>query len=125
MCWSIQLSKAGFGIAPLCFDTTLPLWYKNNAGIPLTPSFPALAGFESVSTLAISISLSLATCSKTGAIALQGPHQGAQKSTSTHSLSFTEFSYSESLTALTSPMVSLYTREYRALRDFVLNFLQS
>ena len=101
---SIHFSSCGLGIAPLCLDTISPLWYRNRAGIPLTPSFAALAGLVSVSTFAIKISLSPATCSKTGAIALHGPHHGAQKSTRTHSLLPTDVSNSESVTARTSPI---------------------
>jgi len=53
-------------------------------GIARMPNSAAIASFSSMLTLAIVIlpSNSVASSSRTGAIALQGPHHGAQKSTS-------------------------------------------
>ena len=63
---------------------------KNIVGIPCTPNWLAHCGFSSVFTFAIrrSSPYSFANLSKTGATIRQGPHQGAQKSTTTGKLDF-------------------------------------
>ena len=56
---------------------------NNNVGMLLTPNFLDVSGLSSTFTFTIFTrpSYSLAISSRTGPIARQGPHQGAQKST--------------------------------------------
>ena len=103
---SIHDRSLALGMLPVFCDTMVPLRYMKRAGMLRTPNWAAVAVFCSVSTLATRISRSSATASNTGPIALQGAHQGAQKSTMTHSVSFTVSLNSLSLTFLTSPMSS-------------------
>ncbi len=73
------------GSAPMKPSIGWPRWKANTAGIDLTPSCPAICGCSSMFILT-SLTLPLAaltTFSSTGVSCLQGPHQGAQKSTST------------------------------------------
>ena len=106
ICWFSQLVRAGFGTIPVWFATIFPLWNRNNAGIPRTPSFAAFIESESVLTLAMVTGISSAICSRIGPNALHGPHHGAQKSTRTHSSPFIALSNSESVTDLTWPIIS-------------------
>ena len=106
ICWFSQFVRAGFGTIPVWLATIFPLWNRNNAGIPRTPSFAAFIESESVLTLAIVTGISSATCSKIGPSALHGPHHGAQKSTRTHSSPLIALSNSESVTDLTCPIIS-------------------
>ena len=69
----------------MCWSTGWPLWKRTRHGLPLTPYWPGVSGLVSVLTFAIVISLSSAIECRTGEIILQGPHQGAQKSTNTDS----------------------------------------
>ena len=66
-------------------STGWPFWKAMTAGMDLTPSCPAISGNSSMFILT-SFTLPpapLTTFSMTGVSCLQGPHQGAQKSTST------------------------------------------
>src|SRR5690606_20618725 len=66
---------------------TWPSLNRSSIGIERTWYFSAVARFSSTLTLAIFTlpAYSSASSSRAGAIILQGPHQGAQKSTSTGS----------------------------------------
>src|SRR3954467_6357365 len=66
-------------------STTLPPLKSSIVGIARIPYSAPIASFSSMFTLVILTlpSSSVASSSRIGAIALQGPHQGAQKSTST------------------------------------------
>ena len=73
------------GRAPMNPSTGWPRWKANTAGIDCTPSWPAICGCSSM-FIFTSFTLPPAartTFSSTGVSCLQGPHQGAQKSTST------------------------------------------
>lgn len=105
-----QLTKTGFGTMPTWFATWFPLWNRNSAGIPLTPSFAAFIESVSVLTFATVTGVSSAICSNMGVSALQGPHQGAQKSTRTHSSELIAASNVASSTVFTTPILSLSCR---------------
>src|SRR6056297_81391 len=99
---SIQLCSAALGAAPARFDTTSPSLKMNNAGMPRMPSWVAVLGLESTSTLATLIlpPISSDSSSRAGPICLQGPHHSAQKSTTTGiSEFFTSASKVSSVTA--------------------------
>ena len=77
--------KVRFGSLLLCVGLQVGRYGKNQERDSLTPYWPGVSGLVSVLTFAIVISLSSAIECRTGEIILQGPHQGAQKSTNTHS----------------------------------------
>ena len=73
------------GSAPMKPSAGWPLTKAITAGIDWMPIWPGIAGCSSMFILT-SLTLPLAaltTFSRTGVSCLQGPHQGAQKSTST------------------------------------------
>src|SRR4030043_1544183 len=93
--------NTGSGNAPTWRWIIFPFATNNMVGIPWTPYFIAHSGFSSVFTFATIIlpAFSLAIFSRVGAIILQGPHQGAQKSTITGTLELnTVFSNAASVT---------------------------
>src|SRR5690606_3804610 len=107
-----------FDKAPTFLDSTLPFLKMISVGMPFTLYFGAVAGLASTSILQ-TFSLpaySSASSSRTGAIILQGPHQVAQKSTSTGPEAFrTSSSKLASLTCTTcSLMVGFLCRDGRA-----------
>ena len=81
---SLSLSDA-LGIMPTNCSTSWPPLKSSIVGIDLIPYFAATPSLSSTLTFVIFTlpSNSVASSSKIGAIALHGPHQGAQKSTST------------------------------------------
>src|SRR5699024_2597107 len=84
-CLFTSSASASFGWKPTTWSTTFPSFINNNVGILITPYLPAVSWLSSTFSLAI-FTLSPnspSNSSNTGAIILQGPHQGAQKSTST------------------------------------------
>ena len=73
------------GTAPMKPSTGWPRWKAITAGIDWMPSWPGIWGCSSMFILT-SFTLPFAACtafSRIGPSCLQGPHQGAQKSTST------------------------------------------
>src|SRR6478735_7385996 len=108
--WPMKFSRsrriAALGLAPTMVLATSPPWYTFSVGIDITPYFAAVAGFSSMLSLTISISspCSAAMASSEGAIWRHGPHQAAQKSTST-GLSFfrTSSSKESSVTFFRAP----------------------
>src|SRR5688500_7115071 len=85
MKFSRSRRMAALGLAPTIVLATSPPWYTLSVGIDITPYFAAVAGFSSMFSLTISMSspYSAAMASSEGAIWRHGPHQAAQKSTST------------------------------------------
>src|SRR5688572_8030605 len=84
-CGSRKARTPASGCAPTNSSTTRPLRNSFTAGMPRIWNCCARSWFSSVFTLT-TLTLpdcSVATCSSTGPSARQGPHQGAQKSTST------------------------------------------
>jgi len=81
----MKLTSLERGTAPICCATTSPFLKSNKAGILRILYFTAVSSQEVTSTLTIFTlpAYSLDKSSRTGAIALQGAHQPAQKSTST------------------------------------------
>ena len=76
--------KSCLDIAPVKLSTTVPFLKKTMVGIPITSYCEARSVFIHVYfNYFQGIAFSRATSSKTGASILRGPHQGAQKSTST------------------------------------------
>ena len=75
------------GCAPTNSATTAPLRNALTAGMPRMSYMPAISGFASTSTFASTISPSRAAASRssTGPSMRHGPHQAAQKSTTTGS----------------------------------------
>ena len=73
------------GTTPLCLQIGIPFLYKIRVGTPLTCNSEASALFWSTSIFIIRIASPMLarSCSKIGAIVLQGPHQLAVKSTRT------------------------------------------
>ncbi len=73
------------GNAPMNPSTGCPRSKANTAGMDWTPSCPAICGCSSMFILtSLTFPLAALTAfSRTGVNCLQGPHQGAQKSTST------------------------------------------
>src|SRR5690348_1547074 len=73
------------GSAPILVAATWPFLNRISVGMPRTPYFIGVCGFSSMLILAMVTLpfISLANSSRKGAIALQGPHHSAQKSTST------------------------------------------
>src|SRR5207237_3221687 len=73
------------GRAPILVAATWPLLNSIRVGMPRTPYFLGVAWFSSMFILAtVTLPWSVAAnSSRAGAIALQGPHHSAQKSTST------------------------------------------
>src|SRR5690554_1009981 len=71
--------------APILVASTWPLRKRSKVGIERMLYLGAVASFSSIFNLAILTlpAYSSASTSSTGAIILQGPHQAAQKSTST------------------------------------------
>src|SRR6056300_95416 len=109
---------------PVLLETMVPFRYMKRAGMLRTPSWPAVAWFWSVSTLATTISRSLATASRTGPMALHGAHHGAQKSTITHSELLTVSLNSASEMLRTSPMSSPNSPPNDALYAFVPGWMR-
>src|SRR5690606_16680336 len=74
-----------FDMAPTFVCAGAPFLNNMSVGTPRMPYLAAVPGHSSTSTLTIRrrSANSTATCSRTGAIILQGPHQVAIKSTST------------------------------------------
>ena len=72
-------------MAPAFMATISPSLNSIRVGTPRTPSLVGVMGLSSISTLAIvnEPASSSEICSSAGPICLQGPHQVAQKSTST------------------------------------------
>ena len=73
------------GSAPMKPSTGWPFLKAKTAGIDCTPSWPAISGYSSMFILTsfTAPSAALTSFSSTGVSCLHGPHQGAQKSTST------------------------------------------
>src|SRR5262245_1777633 len=73
------------GSAPMKPSTGLPSWKANTAGIDCTPICPGICGCSSIFSLtSLTAPLAARTAfSRIGVSWRQGPHQGAQKSTST------------------------------------------
>src|SRR5690606_29901315 len=84
---SISCASCGLPTAPIWVPWTWPSLNSSSIGIERTWYFRAVARFSSTLTLAIFTfpAYSPASSSRAGAIILHGPHQGAQKSTSTGS----------------------------------------
>src|SRR3989440_8062311 len=85
MCgWSF-LRSCSFGWEPTTRSASRPFLNRIIVGIERTPKRPAVIGLASTSSLAIFTfsPCSFAISSSTGATIRQGPHQAAQKSTST------------------------------------------
>ena len=81
---SSSCSSFFLGYAPTTVLTGWPALKRIIVGIDITPKREAVWGFSSMSSLTIRRSLrSDAISSSTGATTRQGPHHGAQKSTST------------------------------------------
>ena len=81
------------GWTPTRRSTSLPPWKKRTVGIAEIRRLPGVSGFSSVSILPI-LTLpwnSSASFSIVGASMRQGPHQGAQKSTTTGVLRLEHF----------------------------------
>ena len=76
------------GSAPMKPSTGWPFLKANTAGIDCTPSWPATSGCSSIFILTSRTAprAAFTTFSSTGVSCLQGPHQGAQKSTITGTL---------------------------------------
>src|SRR5699024_11960191 len=85
-CLLTNSANASLGWKPTTWSTTLPSFISNNVGILMTPYFPAVSWLSSTFNFTIFTASpsSPSNSSKTGAIILQGPHQGAQKSTNTN-----------------------------------------
>ena len=82
---SIHIRMTDSGCTPTNASATAPSLTPKTAGMDRTPNWPATSGLRSMSTFA-STNLppySRASFSRTGLSILQGPHQGAQKSTTT------------------------------------------
>jgi len=81
----IFASMTGFGTAPTTVSTCLPSLKNRMLGIDRTLYFIDVRWLESTSSLTMRTrpSYSPASCSSTGATIWHGPHQTAQKSTST------------------------------------------
>src|SRR3954464_5534982 len=87
---SIRFSSADAGSEPGCENTSTCSRKTMSVGIDMMLNAAPSAGCASVSTLPNTMSgLSLEACSKTGPNCRQGPHQSAQKSNNTMSLSVT------------------------------------
>ena len=85
---SMVLASAGSGWAPTTRSTGLPSRRNTSVGIELASNVRATCGLSStltLTTLTLPAYLS-ARRSSTGATMRHGPHQGAQRSTSTNSL---------------------------------------
>jgi hypothetical protein len=80
-----EFADLALGMAPMKPSTGWPSLKAMTAGIDWMPSWPAIEGWSSMFILT-SLTLppaAFTTFSMTGVSCLQGPHQGAQKSTST------------------------------------------
>ena len=80
-------------LAPLKRSNSFLFFKNKNVGIDLTPYRAAISGFLSTSTLmniTFLFCFSIDIASYTGAMALQGPHQVALKSTTTCTKQYTE-----------------------------------
>lgn len=77
--------KVAFEVIPTIVSTALPPLKRIIVGMARIPCWAATASWSSMFTfpMATLLPISVASSSRMGAIALQGPHQGAQKSTST------------------------------------------
>ena len=77
--------SAAFGIMPTSVSATAPPLKRIIVGMARTPYSTAMPSFSSMLTLTIVNlpSSSAASSSRMGAMALHGPHHGAQKSTRT------------------------------------------
>src|SRR5262249_51050512 len=103
-------------------STGRPPAKANTAGIDCTPSWPAIDGFSSVLILTRRIlpAFSLTTFSMVGESARHGPHQGAQKSTSTGTSS--EASMTSALKARSDESLTRATGGVAAAGDVTLTF---
>ena len=80
----INSSSISFGAKPVWEFTTLPSFMRQRVGMLITPNWVASSSCSSTFTLQTLISsCSSAICATTGPSILQGPHQGAQKSSKT------------------------------------------
>src|SRR4051812_42056931 len=78
-CW-----RRAFGSAPTTCFATCPFLNRIRVGIDMIPYLAAVSGFSSTFIFTtVRSSRSLSSSSRCGAMIRQGPHQGAQKSTST------------------------------------------
>src|SRR5690625_3983552 len=113
-------SSASFVWKPTPCSTTLPSFINNNVGILMTPNFPAVSWFSSTSNLTILTlsSISLSNSSRTGAIILQGPHHGAQKSAKTRP-SAVSFSKSWSVTFI----IAIFNSSNHSLTTLIISSL--
>src|SRR5690242_11537523 len=84
MCSNTFCWISPFGADPTAVMTGWPFRNSIRVGSDMTPHLAAVSGLASIFTLPITNVEALSTdrSSSTGARALQGPHQGAQKSTS-------------------------------------------
>src|SRR5690606_33385652 len=107
--WVLTLARsASLEVMPTIVSTTSPALKSSSVGMARTPNFEEMASLSSTLTLAIEAwpPSSAATCSRMGAMALQGPHQGAQKSTRTGwSPDTVESKFVESRLAMLADMV--------------------
>src|SRR5690606_33608154 len=78
--------SASFGWKPTTLSTTSPFFITSKVGMLITPNFAAVSWLSSTSSFTIfTLSpTSESNSSNTGAIILQGPHHGAQKSANTN-----------------------------------------
>src|SRR3979490_1057118 len=118
MCVLIFFGICSLGWYPTTRSASRPFLNRIIVGIERTPKRPAVIGFASTSSLAIFTfsPCSFAISSSTGATIRQGPHQAAQKSTSTGvSDLMTSVSKFWSLTTCGLPMDSLLLPPKRQL----------
>src|SRR3954447_12439876 len=81
---SSSCCRRDFGSTPTTCFATCPFLNRISVGIDMIPYFAAVSGFSSTFIFTtVRSSRSLSSSSRWGAMIRQGPHQGAQKSTST------------------------------------------
>ena len=104
---SISCSSRFFGSAPMIFFASAPPLKRISVGIDITPYCAAVCGLSSTLSFTTRMSCrSLFSSSRCGAMIRQGPHQGAQKSTSTGSGdSSTSAAKLLSVTSMMSPAI--------------------
>src|SRR5205823_13973604 len=106
MCLVSAASIFSFSTKPTICSFTCPPLKTSSVGMPRTPKRDGVAAFWSMFIL-VTLTLPLyvlASSSTMGAMALQGPHQGAQKSISTGA---SDFSTSCSKLASVTSMIPL------------------
>src|SRR3990172_6746855 len=98
-CFTTRASNGPFGIAPITWSTSFPSRKNRSVGMPITPNSWNFAWFSSLLIFANTTlpAYFLASSSIVGAIAWQGRHHSAQKSTTTYGFSFTTRSKSASV----------------------------